>query len=921
MGEEVVGRSEEQALLASFFEQPSALPGAVILAGGAGLGKTTLWRAGVAAARERSYRILTSAPAEPETRIAFSSLRDLFGGVPPAALSDLPAPQRRALEVALLLEDADESSTTERGAIAAAVLAVLQKLAQEGPVLVAVDDAQWLDTPSARALAFALRRLQDEQVGVLISYRSGDVPLGLDRAPIGERGHRLDLGPLSSGALHQLLHARLGVSLSRPLLGRVREVTGGNPLYALEIGRAIHARGREVEPGEELPLPQTLTEAVRGRLAGLPHPTRETLVALAALSQASAPEVQAATDVEDAWGALQPALENGVVELAGERFSFTHPMLASVVLTDADPRVRRELHRRIALTLTDPEARARHTALAAELPDGEAAALLEDAAQRARARGAAAAAAELLELARGFTPPEDEDAWARLTLAAAAAHAESAAEGRAQELVREVIQRAQPGPARARASGLLGYWLSDIDLCTSALSEVGDDVRLRGWLEYIRAYSHYMRGEFLQGLERAREAVATASHAGDEETRVRALTILSDLEGITCTGDPLRGLREAADVEADGVPILASPETYLGRWYVRRDELEAGREVLEPQRARAFDEGDDEAAHVILFLLFELEWLAGDWKRAGVYSHEYVEGYRLDTENVLGREVAHWAEGLSAACNGRLEHARELAEAGARVAQSAGRKAWVLRNEALLGFIELSRGDHAAACRHLCPLPQRLAKMGVADPGIHLVLGDAIEALIGAGDLERAEAEIAALRERGRALDRPWALSVAGRCRGLLLGAEGDLDGAIAALEQALVEHDRLSMPFERGRTLLALGQVQRRLKQRKAARRTLDDARAVFEELGAVLWAEKAREALERIGGRTSGTGELTVTERRVAEQVAAGSSNKEAAAALFVTVKTVEANLSRVYAKLGIRSRSELATSLAERLAAPKL
>ena len=279
---------------------------------------------------------------------------------------------------------------------------------------------------------------------------------------------------------------------------------------------------------------------------------------------------------------------------------------------------------------------------------------------------------------------------------------------------------------------------------------------------------------------------------------------------------------------------------------------------------------------------------------------------------MLGREAAHWAPGLVAAGYGRLDLATEHAEAGIAVAAAAERQGWVLRNTALLGFVELSRGDYKKAHEILAPLPGRFAEVGVRDPGVYLVMQDVIEAFVGVGDLARAEVEIDALEARGRELDRPWALSIAARSRGLLLAAHGDLPGALGALEQAIVEHERLPMPFERGRTLLALGQTQRRMKQRQAARQTLGLAAAVFEELGAALWAEKAREGQARLGGRAPAGSALTVTERRVAEQVAEGRSNKEAAAALFVTVKTVEANLSRVYAKLGIHSRSELASHL---------
>jgi DNA-binding CsgD family transcriptional regulator len=424
-----------------------------------------------------------------------------------------------------------------------------------------------------------------------------------------------------------------------------------------------------------------------------------------------------------------------------------------------------------------------------------------------------------------------------------------------------------------------------------------------------------MRGDLEPALEAARSAVAVAESAGDTETLVRALTALAEIEGTMAVGDPVDRLRQASALEetTQGVPIALSPQTYLGRWHMRSDDLTTARELLEAQAERAAELGDEGARPVILYMLCELEVRSGNWERADAYAGQYRDVMRLDEVHVLGHEVRHWTQALVDAHRGRIDAAREHAEAGMEAATGAGRQGWLLRNRAVLGFIELSLGEYAAAAERFELVLGKLAEMGVRDPGVYPVRQDAIEALIGVGDLDRAEAEIVALEERARELDRPWALCVAARCRGLLLAAQGDLDGALASLEQAIVEHERLPMPFERARTLLALGQVQRRVKQRRAARETLESAQAIFEELGAVLWVTKAREELARIGGRKASAGGLTPTEQRVAKLVAEGRTNKEVAAALFVSVKTVEANLSRVYAKLGIRSRAELASSLA--------
>jgi DNA-binding CsgD family transcriptional regulator len=232
-----------------------------------------------------------------------------------------------------------------------------------------------------------------------------------------------------------------------------------------------------------------------------------------------------------------------------------------------------------------------------------------------------------------------------------------------------------------------------------------------------------------------------------------------------------------------------------------------------------------------------------------------------------------------------------------------------LQHLAVLGFLELSAGDAAAADVILRPLAARLASSGWREPSISGELPNAIEALVELGELAEARRLLADLVDRVSRIESPWGEASAGRCEGLILAAEGDLEGAIAAYARALRVHERLPQPFDLGRTVLAQGIARRRKRQRRAGRETLERALAIFDELGATLWAGKARTELGRIGGRAPSAGDLTPTERRVAELVAEGRSNKEVAAALVVSPKTVDGHLSNIYTKLGVHSRTQLA------------
>ena len=312
--------------------------------------------------------------------------------------------------------------------------------------------------------------------------------------------------------------------------------------------------------------------------------------------------------------------------------------------------------------------------------------------------------------------------------------------------------------------------------------------------------------------------------------------------------------------------------------------------------------------------LAELECWAGNLDAAREHARESMSAAQ-QTGMAFYQSMAYFAMGLVDAHLGRAAEAELAAQEGLRLSESAGEVLSMVLNLSVLGFLELSRGHHAEAHRHLAKAVEIKETMGVEEPAYFRIVPDEIEALVALGSLDEADALLAPFEKKGKQLDRAWAVATAARCRALLSAARGDLPAALSAADEAVREHARLPLPFELGRTLLVKGAVQRRAKRKREARETLEQALDTFERLGAPLWADKATAELARIGGRALAPLALTPTEGRVAELVAAGSTNREVADTLFVSVHTVEANLKRIYRKLGIRSRTELASRFRSR------
>jgi DNA-binding CsgD family transcriptional regulator len=371
-------------------------------------------------------------------------------------------------------------------------------------------------------------------------------------------------------------------------------------------------------------------------------------------------------------------------------------------------------------------------------------------------------------------------------------------------------------------------------------------------------------------------------------------------------GDPAarRLLEEAAALEGDDLIPSAGwgAGSQLGRCIMSADHLERARPMLEDRLRRAGDVGDDEGRVSLLVFLTELEVRAG----------------RLDVALVHAEEASAIQESraggfaLVVAYRGDLELARDVAERALATSEAYGDTILVDVNRAVLGFVEFSSGNHAAAVDWFSHLMERFLSGRAGDPGLRerIRLPEAIEALIALDRRTEAEELLRAWEDAGERYDRPRVRATAARCRALLAAAEGDLAAALEHAEAALGHHRDLPVPFERARTLIVLGTLHRRAKHKAAARAALEEAVEILDGMGARLWAERARAELGRIGGRAAADG-LTPTEQRVADLVAEGRSNKEVAGELFVSVRTVEANLTRVYAKLGIRSRGELAAT----------
>jgi ATP/maltotriose-dependent transcriptional regulator MalT len=909
MGVRAASRQADEQAVADFLGRVSSAPAAFVIEGDPGIGKTTLWLEALDQARERGFTVLASRAARAESVLAYAALADLLHDVDESIWADLPAPQRQSLDAALLRRGEDAAGSDAR-AVAAAFVAVLNRLAtrSEGFALVAIDDVQWIDVSSANVVAFAARRLPPG-VGLMCTTRSAEVAAGVELAH-PDAVHRIRLQPLTVAELRRVLTLRLNVSVPRPRLLRIHQISGGNPFFALELAREI-----DTSSGTgALPLPGSLTELVSSRIARIRADAQEVLLAMASLPHPTISLLARVTD-SSAAGVLEVLTEaetQSVVAIDGNRVSFTHPILAHGVYSKAQPQRRRAMHRRLAELVSEPELRARHLALSDATGESTTIEALGSAAEMAQARGAPAAAAELLELAISL----GADDPARRILCAAHFFAAGDA-GRARQLLQTAVDDLPSGPIRAEALHQLGLVrLSDDSFSEAAqLLEQGvldssSDEALRVTILISLAYALLNSGQLEQAHSRLQFAV-------DEAERLAVPDLISSALGMRAMSDFMGGrgfdtdaLERAVELEATDrpVPLAFRPSVQLALLRAWTGDLDVAREAMTAVSQQCVSVG---AENELIFTAFHLALI--DIWRGDLAGAAFTADQTIERASQLGGDfpmfIALTLRAAASAYEGRIDETRrdlDEASAAAQRCSSARLGEWPIT---LRAFLEVSCGNYQAALDSVAPLlPMTQAYPDATEIIAASYLPEAVEAMVGVGRLDDAEPLIDTLERNGRRLDRPWMLASALRCRAMLLAALGDLGAATDTAERAMSEHQRLPMPFERARTQLLLGQLQRRQRQREAGAATLRAALQTFDDLGTELWAERAKGELARgMSNRRSGEA-LTPAERRVAELAVSGMTNRDIAAALFISPKTVEVNLSRIYRKLKVRSRMEL-------------
>ncbi|MCW2552898.1 MAG: hypothetical protein JWR78_2679 [Mycobacterium sp.] len=911
-----VSRSGEHQAVDDLLVASDAQPAGLVIAGEPGIGKTTLWLDGVTRARELGFRVLSTRADEAESVLAYAAVADLLEDVEPEVLAGLPDLQRVAVDRVLLRTGTDGPPTDHR-VTGSAVASVISALAARQPILLAIDDAQWLDVSSQAVLAFAARRLTG-RVGVLLTGRahsSEPDPAEWLQLRTPDAVNRVRVGPLSLGALHTMILERFGKAFPRPTMVRIAEVSGGNPFYALELARGVDSRSAL---GEEV-LPSTLTELVRLRTAHFDGEVGDMLLAACSVTDPTVDLLADATEVpvERVVELLEGPEREGIVRIDGNSVHFAHPLLARGIYTHAGPARRRRMHRVMAAVEVQPELKARHMALGAASAEPHMLCALDGAAAAAVGRGAAAAAADLYELAIGLggdTPTR--------RLRAAEQHLRAGDTRRARGVLESAIDGFGSGPSHAAALNLLGAArMSDHDytgalpLLGEAVDEAGDDLGVLVKAHLLLSRVQSITGDLVAARRHAELAVSHSERLGDPKLISQALALHVMLDCAHGHGRDEPALTRALEMEAPdpdvSAPFRASvTDAVTKAWTGRLDEALAG---LIAARRRSVEMGSDaDLVYVSGHLSMVYIWL-------GRYSvaADVAEDMLRRGENIGGGYpvvVARTQRALASAYLGRERSAREDARAaiaGARLCGAPFLTVWPLIT---IGFLEVSLGNYAKSLNVLQPLLISGSGRDAGDIFPASYMPDAVEAMVALGRLDEAVPMVEALELHGAEMDRPWLLAVGARCRSMLQAASGELVEAEATLQRAMMQHDRLAMPFERARTQLFLGQVLRRQRRKNLATATLREAFGTFEELAMPLWANRVGAELKRMDAPRSNDSDLTPSELRVARLAGCGMTNKDIASALFISPKTVEHNLSSVYRKLAVRTRAELASRAGE-------
>ncbi|RSN79259.1 helix-turn-helix transcriptional regulator [Streptomyces sp. WAC 05379] len=914
--DQVIGREE----LFTAARDQLARGGSVLLHGPAGIGKSTVLRALAGECGATARTVLRCSPTESESHLPFLALADLLGLVLDEVSDRLPAAQLTALEAALTGRG---ESTLQRDGLALrlAVLSALRALADTGPVLVVADDLQWLDPASAELLGFAARRLGDTPVRMLFAVRTDgeEYDRHLRASPPDTLAVRL--GPLSRAQMSTLLENRGYTGLPRSTVRDIHRTSGGNALFALELGRALAENATPPRPGEPLPVPTSLRALVLNRLEMLSDQARRTLLVASAGARPTLALLHAAGR-DDAEAETAQAAELGLLatEPEGPAVRFAHPMISAALYAEAPAQERRAAHAALSTAASDPIERARHLALATTGTDPEVAARLAEAAALARDRGAPSVAAQLSLLAARHTPADGTPSPDALRLAATEDAITAGELDLARDIAREVLARTAVPAERVRAwiavIETAGHAMTEVDsIFPQALADAGEDPKLLALVHYQLTWRALLvEGDFDEAREEAGYAAELAARAGDRYTELLALALKAQIETLMGHPDAPATIRRALEEPQD--PRVACHHNGAGysrfRWLIMSDQLPEARAAVTALLREVRRHGWVESEVHFLRGVAETELHSGHCGRALDLARESL---RLARDTGIGEVASAVLTSLAEAAGGEVERALTLAREAMEHAEEDGDQMYVSRALAALGHAQLVAGDTEAAVRSLRRVREVEQGLGITDPARGRWHGDLAEALVRGGEIAEAQDVIDVTREQALRLDRESVLAVLDRAQALVRAARGDRDAAVAQLTSAQDRLGKLGYGLEEARAAFALAQ----LRAGAAGPTSYDEPARLFRRCRALPWLRRV-EAAAAVGAvepapapvvaadGLDGLDGLASMERQVAALVMEGATNREIAARLFISVKTVEATLTRVYRKLGIRSRVDI-------------
>lgn len=916
----LVGRDREERLLDKLLDEARAgQSGVLALIGEVGIGKSALLD--FVAARTTDMNVLRARGVESEARIPFGSLFELLR---PALdhLSDLARPQREALEGALALRPARRQ---DRFAIGAATLSLLSAYAEEAPLAILVDDAQWLDGSTADALLFAFRRLVADSIAVVLAVREG-LPSLLDGSDIPVHVVRGLDRPATASLLARSRHT--GLVLTDEVIDHLQRGTGGNPLAVIELADDLATMPTLVEPSAPLPVGDRVARAYLDRWAAMDEPARDVVV-LAAVSDSGdlallAKAAEAARlDLAD-LGAAEHA---GLVTISGNRFEFCHPLARSAVYRAASPERRRSLHRAMASVLPDADAdrRAWHLASAALGRDDAASSSLEQAGRRASGRSAYDVASRAFERAAELSV-EDHRRPTLLYEAASAAWLGGLATRAVELLDRARAQAPVPEVALpiehlrghiATRCGPLGEARQILVNAATAGANVDCDRAVVMLAEAVNAAFYACDAAAMRAIGEQIVPLAARSTGRQSEffgAMAAGMAMIFSADGDRShESQGVALVRRAVELIATAEEVVDDPRLLawaaMGPLWLR--EADPTGALVGSALAAARERS---AVGVLPFLLSHvaIDHAATDrWREAEAGFHEAIDlaresGQHTDLAFSLARlallEARQGKEDFSRA------HAIEARELASRLGVGLA-DVWSL---AALGELELGRGRVAEAVEYFELQESALREHGVGDVDL-APAPELVDLELRLGRRADAASRLERFEEAAGAKGQPWALARALRCRGMLAG-DDEFDHWF---NQSISMHALTPDSFEAARTRLAHGRRLRRARQRVRSREVLRAALEIFERLGAAPWADMARTELAATGEtarrrEASTRDHLTPQELRIALLLSSGHTTRAAAAALFVSPKTIEYHLRSIYRKLGINSRDELAAAL---------